>query len=99
MSRCRRALLSALPLHIGQKKIKLTRRRICNGWNGLEAKKQIFGPCPKWVNSGHAALKLQCPLYPRKQTSVGAIWMSALANSRHRRNAPAALTMPAPASA
>ena len=35
-------------------------------------------PLPQWVNSGHPALKLQCPFYPRKRTSLSAITMSAL---------------------
>jgi hypothetical protein len=35
-----------------------------------------------WVNSGHAALKLQCPLYPSKRTFVGATAMSALGQKR-----------------
>jgi hypothetical protein len=43
---------------------------------------RIADQCPLWVNSGHAALKLQCPLYPRKQTSVSATTMSALGQKR-----------------
>jgi hypothetical protein len=35
-------------------------------------------PLPQWVNSEHPALKLQCPLYPRKRTFADAIKMSAL---------------------
>jgi hypothetical protein len=34
--------------------------------------------CPLWVISGHSARQLRCPLYPRKQTFVNALGMSAL---------------------
>jgi len=34
-------------------------------------------PCPLWVKSGHWWASSRCPLYPRKQTSLSAIAMSA----------------------
>jgi hypothetical protein len=34
--------------------------------------------CPLWVKSGRGAIKLQCPLYPRKRTLPSATRMSAL---------------------
>ena len=38
--------------------------------------------CPLWVRSGHGAIKLRCPLYPRKQTSQTAVRMSALCHKQ-----------------
>ena len=37
---------------------------------------------PLWVNNGHRALLKQCPLYPRKRTSVSTDAMSALCQKR-----------------
>ena len=34
--------------------------------------------CLLWVKSGHRSTSIQCPLYPQKQTFIGAILMSAL---------------------
>src|SRR5262249_12318868 len=39
--------------------------------------------CPIWVISGHFGLRWACPLYPRKQTSIGASLMSAVC---HKQN-------------
>ena len=38
--------------------------------------------CPLWVKNGHDGFNLRCPLYPRKQTFVSAIAMSALGQKR-----------------
>src|SRR6202040_3864733 len=66
--------------------------RLCNYSTDLEPAKWGSGsvctaailtrPCPLWVKSGHDAIKLRCPLYPRKRTFVSAFWMSALGQKR-----------------
>jgi hypothetical protein len=38
--------------------------------------------CPLWVKSRHWGTSEQCPLYPRKQTSVEPVGMSALCQKR-----------------
>jgi hypothetical protein len=30
----------------------------------------LKGPCPLWVKSRHRRVQIQCPLYPRKRTSL-----------------------------
>jgi hypothetical protein len=55
-----------------------------NSPQGTEAAAKIDrARCPLWVKSGRDALKFRCPLYPRKQTFVPAVLMSALAESGH----------------
>jgi hypothetical protein len=39
-------------------------------------------PMSLWVKSGHGALNLQCPLYPRKRTFIAVIKMSALCHEQ-----------------
>jgi hypothetical protein len=38
--------------------------------------------CPLWVISGHFALQLSCPLYPRKRTCAAQLGMSAMGQKR-----------------
>jgi hypothetical protein len=37
----------------------------------------LAGTCPLWVINGHGGRVSECPLYPRKQTSLKAVVMSA----------------------
>jgi hypothetical protein len=48
----------------------------------LDRTSELDNPCPLWVISGHDALKLQCPLYPRKRTRLPSIGVSALGHKR-----------------
>src|SRR5262249_43823560 len=41
-----------------------------------------FIPCSLWVNNGHRDELKECPLYPRKRTSIGPSAMSALCQKR-----------------
>jgi len=45
------------------------------------------GQCPLWVISGHRSTFEQCPLYPRKRTSVEPVGMSAKCQKRTRHRA------------
>jgi hypothetical protein len=38
--------------------------------------------CPLWAISGHFAVQLSCPLYPRKRTGAVQLRMSALGQKR-----------------
>jgi len=42
---------------------------------------KIGRPCPLWVKSGHRSASSQCPLCPRKRTSIIVNGMSALCHS------------------
>src|SRR5215469_10051305 len=50
-----------------------------NGLNRLAGSGQREAEgCPLWVKSGHRRMSASCPLYPRKQTLLKVISMSAL---------------------
>ena len=68
------------------------------GFRACSARRQSDARrCPLWVRSGHGAIKLRCPLYPRKRTFAHAIRMSAsligsLGSSAFRLSTAAVLT-------